>query len=96
MDNDKLIELRNDYTELLKRHNDSFEQFKLLKMICDDYRLANAELENECEKYKRVLDEIMEVIKQTCKQRCTNECMGTRKHCGYGKIYNIINKAKEV
>lgn len=48
----EINELKNDYAELEKRHNDSFEQFKNLKMICDDYKIANAELEKECERLK--------------------------------------------
>lgn len=46
-------------------------------------------------KYEQALDEIEEVVKHTCRQRCINECLGTKKHCGYGSILNIINKAKE-
>lgn len=46
-------------------------------------------------KYKQALEEIEEIVKQTCRKRCTNDCLGTKKHCGYGAIFNIINKAKE-
>lgn len=45
--------------------------------------------------YKQALDEIEKIVKQTCSRRCTNDCLGTRKHCGYGQILDIINKAKE-
>lgn len=46
-------------------------------------------------KYKQALDEIERIVKQTCRKRCTNDCLGTRKHCGYGQILNIINKVNE-
>ena len=45
--------------------------------------------------YKQALDEIEKIVKQTCSQRCTNGCSRIKKHCGYGHILNIINKAKE-
>ena len=51
--------------------------------------------EQECAKIKQALDEIEKIVKQTCSRRCTNDCLGTRKHCGYGQILNIINKIKE-
>lgn len=44
---------------------------------------------------EQALDEIEKIVKQTCSRRCTNDCLGTRKHCGYGQILDIINKAKE-
>lgn len=47
------------------------------------------------DKYKQVFDEIEKIVKQTCNQRCTNDCLGTRKHCGYGSVLNVINKAKD-
>ena len=50
--------------------------------------------EQECGNYKEALDEIEKIVKQTCSQRCTNDCLGTKKHCGYGHILNIINKVK--
>lgn len=44
---------------------------------------------------EQALDDIEKIVKQTCSRRCTNDCLGTRKHCGYGQILNIINKIKE-
>lgn len=44
--------------------------------------------------YEKAFEEIEEIVKETCRKRCTNDCLGTRKHCGYGAIFNIINKAK--
>ncbi len=38
------------------------------------------------DKYKQTLKEILEISKQTCRKRCTNDCLGTRRHCGYGQI----------
>ena len=59
----------------------TFEDWK--KSICE----AN-------DRYRKALEEIGEIVKQTCRKRCTNDCLGTRKHCGYGAIFNIISKAK--
>lgn len=74
------------------------------KIYCVAYD-KTCETGNECKqkkcvfkdrlKYKQALDEIEKIIKQTCSRRCTNDCLGTRKHCGYGQIFNIINKIKE-
>lgn len=44
-------------------------------------------------KYKQALEEIREIVTNTCRQRCTNDCLGTKKHCGYGKI---LTKTKEI
>lgn len=44
---------------------------------------------------EQALDEIKKIVKQTCIQRYTNDCLGTRKHCGYGAVLGIINKAKD-
>ena len=75
-------------------------------LTCDEtepciYRITNKlqeqlkRKEEECGKYKQALDEIEKIVKQTCSRRCTNDCLGTRKHCGYGQILTIINKVKE-
>lgn len=50
--------------------------------------------EKDIDRYRKALGEIEEIVKQTCRKRCTNDCLGTKKHCGYGAIFNIINKAK--
>lgn len=42
----------------------------------------------------KALDDIEKVVKQTCSQRCTNDCLGTKKHCGYGAALNIIKQVK--
>ena len=36
------------------------------------------------------LKQIVELCKNTCRKRCTNDCLGTRKHCGYGQILNLL------
>ena len=36
------------------------------------------------------LKQIVELCKSTCRKRCTNDCLGTRKHCGYGQILNLL------
>ena len=37
-----------------------------------------------------VIKQIVELCKSTCRERCTNDCLGTRKHCGYGQILNLL------
>ena len=67
--------------------------------ICNDrpncYYKQLKRKEQECEKINQALDEIEKIVKQTCSRRCTNDCLGTRKHCGYGQILNLITKAEE-
>ena len=38
-----------------------------------------------------VMKRIVEVCKQTCRKRCTNDCLGTKKHCGYGQILKLLD-----
>ena len=33
---------------------------------------------------------IVEKCKKTCRMRCTNDCLGTKKHCGYGQILELF------
>lgn len=37
------------------------------------------------------MKQIIEVCKQTCRKRCTNDCLGTKKHCGYGQILKLLD-----
>ena len=37
-----------------------------------------------------IIKQILELCKSTCRKRCTNDCLGTRKHCGYGQILNLL------
>ena len=57
-------------------------------------RKENAELEAENTRLKSCMQEIKEICKETCRKRCTNDCLGTKKHCGYGQILQLINKAE--
>lgn len=70
-----------------------------LKIQLDEYKQLLAKksirLTTENRKLENALDEIVEIVKQTCSQRCTNDCFGTKKHCGYGAVLSIINKAKK-
>ena len=50
--------------------------------------------QKDIDHYRKALEEIEEIVKQTCRKRCTNDCLGTKKHCGYGAIFKIVNKAK--
>lgn len=38
-----------------------------------------------------VMKQIVELCKQTCRKRCTNDCLGTKKHCGYGQILKLLD-----
>lgn len=64
--------------------------FKCEGQICLYKQLKRLDL--TLTKYKSVLEEIREIVSDTCRKRCTNECLGTKKHCGYGKILNKINE----
>ena len=37
------------------------------------------------------LKQIVEKCKKTCRMRCTNDCLGTKKHCGYGQILKLLD-----
>ena len=38
-----------------------------------------------------ILKQIVELCKETCRKRCTNDCLGTKKHCGYGQILQKLD-----
>lgn len=38
-----------------------------------------------------VMKQIVELCKETCRKRCTNDCLGTKKHCGYGQILKHLD-----
>lgn len=38
-----------------------------------------------------VMKQIVELCKRTCRMRCTNDCSGTKKHCGYGQILQLLD-----
>lgn len=38
-----------------------------------------------------ILKQIVELCKETCRKRCTNDCLGTKKHCGYGQILKLLD-----
>ena len=38
-----------------------------------------------------VLKQVVELCKETCRKRCTNDCLGTKKHCGYGQILKLLD-----
>lgn len=75
--------------------NGCIEQLISNPQFCCSKLYYSMGLEEVNENYKQALDEIEKIVKQTCSQRCTNDCLGTRKHCGYGHILDIINQAKE-
>ena len=70
-------------TEMLVMDNDRLQQ-EIEKLKDTIYY--------DVEKYHSALEEIREIVSDTCRKRCTNECLGTKKHCGYGKILNKINE----
>lgn len=37
------------------------------------------------------MKQIVELCKKTCRLRCTNDCLGTKKHCGYGQILKLLD-----
>lgn len=38
-----------------------------------------------------ILKQIVELCKETCRKRCTNDCLGPKKHCGYGQILKLLD-----
>lgn len=41
---------------------------------------------NDC-----VTKQVIEKCKNTCRKRCANDCLGTKKHCGYGEILQLFD-----
>lgn len=37
------------------------------------------------------MKQIVEKCRETCRKRCTNDCLGTKKHCGYGQILQLLD-----
>lgn len=37
------------------------------------------------------MKKIVEKCRETCRKRCTNDCLGTKKHCGYGQILQLLD-----
>ena len=100
-------EIIKQVTELKQECEELKEEIKTYKRILNnpehkvaltDVRTGEREvwrkLGRKAGRYRKALEEIEEIVKQTCRKRCTNDCLGTRKHCGYGAIFNIINKVK--
>lgn len=92
--NDKILKTE----ELLNQMDADYEYYtqelKTLRSIIKNKEKRNAELFVISNNYLKALEDIEEIVKQTCRKRCTNDCLGARKYCGYGAIFNIINKAK--
>lgn len=38
-----------------------------------------------------VIKQVIGKCKNTCRKRCTNDCLGTKKHCGYGEILQLFD-----
>ena len=86
----------NCYYKQLKCKEQECEELKQWKKGAEN--LFKAQIDNTdkiTNRYKQALDEIEKIVKYTCSKRCTNDCLGTRKHCGYGQILDIINEVKE-
>lgn len=62
---------------------------------------ADEDIKAECtrcaliNKLEQCLDEIEGIAKGTCRKRCTNDCLGTKKHCGYGEILQKISEVED-
>lgn len=90
-----LLDLMNENNEL-KQECEALEKRVQAEIhLGNKYNEDFAEQAAIAQKLEQTLDDIEKIVKQTCRQRCTNECLGTRKHCGYGSVLNIINKTKE-
>lgn len=89
----EIIEAKEQECEELKKQLEQQEALTETYKTC--YRAKHNDVKDELIRLKQALDEIEKCCKQTCRLRCTNDCLGTRKHCGYGAILDIINKAKE-
>lgn len=56
-----------------------------LGFYCDEYQKKCADC-TDC-----ILKQIVELCKETCRKRCANDCLGTKKHCGYGQILKLLD-----
>ena len=93
-------EHREEVKELMEQLKAKTQECEELKKELDLYktwyRAKHDDIKNTLGRYHKALEEIEEIVKQTCRKRCTNDCLGTKKHCGYGAIFNIINKVKGI
>lgn len=56
------------------------------------YNCVNKRIEGDCQDCTDcVLKRIIDLCKRTCRMRCTNDCLGTKKHCGYGQILKLLD-----
>ena len=58
-------------------------------LCCNDLKFDEHTLCQDCTDC--VMKQIVELCKETCRKRCTNDCLGTKKHCGYGQILKHLD-----
>lgn len=82
-------------SQRLKTENEelrSDNSMLLAQADADAFTIGN--LNFKIQKLQQCLNEIEEIVKNTCINRCTNDCLGTKKHCGYGQILQKIKEVK--
>ena len=71
------------------RNCPSCRQYQVGIYTCDD--LYDCDLQRCQDCTDCVLKQIVDLCKRTCRMRCTNDCLGTKKHCGYGQILKLLD-----
>lgn len=67
------------------KHSDEIELDNRC-MSTQDNKLFFCENNADC-----IIKQVIEKCKNTCRKRCTNDCLGTKKHCGYGEILQLFD-----
>lgn len=80
--------------EVLEAENDRLKEELATYRAIGVREVCSDKANKLADKYLGCLQEIKEICKETCRKRCTNDCLGTKKHCGYGQILQLITKAE--
>lgn len=85
MSNNKYIILNCPATYKNFRMNENGEIY-INEYRCKHNLLGSCQDCTDC-----LLKQIIELCKETCRKRCTNDCLGTKRHCGYGQILKLLD-----
>lgn len=64
---------------------------RIAPSCCTEWNLLHGEWKDCKDITDCLLKKIVEKCRETCKKRCTNDCLGTKKHCGYGQILQLLD-----
>lgn len=91
---DNTIKIQQENIDELKVENERLKEELATYGATGVCEVCSDKANKLADKYLRRLQEIKEICKETCRKRCTNDCLGTKKHCGYGQILQLITKAE--